>query len=371
MKNRFENFNSGRANFFLLAIITVVMFGSVLKITSSVVVPFTLSVLLAIVATPLVNYLGKFHIPRTVSIFVILFILISVLFFTGVILYSSGRAILTLYPKYEVRIREIYIWIARIFQLPYDSHLSIFDNLWGQIDVRNRVRIMTLSFSNAFLGFLKDAFMVALFMVFLLFEAVFFREKLDSAFEGARAEQIKRIAADVMKQVARYLSIKFVFSGFTGFLIGAGLWLAGLEFAVVWGVLQFVLNFIPNIGSIAVGLAATAFGVVQFWPDPVPMLAVGLIMLIPNVVIGSIIEPKIMGDRLGLSPLVILVSLLIWGWLWGFVGLILAVPMMAIIKIVCENFPMLEPISILLGSRRAAKAAKSGIAKDETADAGA
>jgi len=287
------------------------------------------------------------------------------------VLYSSGRALLALYPKYEARLTDIYIWIARIFDLPYDSHLSFFDNLWGQIGVRNRLRVMTLSFSNGFLLLLKDAFMVALFMVFLLFEAVFFREKLDKAFEGARAEQIKKISSDVMKQVTRYLSIKFVISGITGILVGIGLRIVGLEFAAIWGVIQFIVNFIPNIGSIAVGLAATAFGVIQFWPDPAPMVATGLVMLCLNLIIGSILDPKIMGDNLGLSPLVVLVSLLIWGWLWGFTGLILAVPMMVITKIVCENIPMLEPISILLGSRKAAKAAKSGGEKGETPGDGA
>jgi predicted PurR-regulated permease PerM len=80
------------------------------------------------------------------------------------------------------------------------------------------------------------------------------------------------------------------------------------------------------------------------------------------MILGSILEPKIMGDNLGLSPLVVLLSLMIWGWLWGFTGLILAVPMMVIVKIICENIPMLEPISILLGSRKAvyAKATETG-----------
>ena len=360
MKDRFQHFNSGRANFFLLGIIAVVLLAAVLKITSSVVLPFTIALLLALVITPVVNFLGKFRIPRVVSVFLILIFLVGILVFMGMILYSSGKVLLTLYPKYEARLTEIYVWIARIFELPYDSHLSIFDNLWGQVGVRNRVRLMTFSFSNGFFSFLKDAVMVALFMVFLLSEAVFFREKLDKAFEGSRAEQIKKISSDVMKQVTRYLSIKFVFSAVTGIVVGIGLKIVGLEFAAIWGVIQFVLNFIPNIGSIAVGLGATAFGVIQFWPDPTLMIATGLVMLVTNLVIGSFLEPQIMGDNLGLSPLVVLVSLLIWGWLWGFTGLILAVPMMVITKIICENIPMLEPISILLGSHKAAKAAKSG-----------
>ena len=356
MNDRFQNFNSGRVIFTLMAIITVVVVGAVLKVTSPVLVPFMISVLLAFVTSPLVKLLGNFRIPKVVSVILVLLLLVGSLASIGLVLYRSGLSLIALYPKYEARITEIYIWIARVFELPYDEHLSIIDNIWGQVGVRNRVRVMTLSFSNGFISFLKDAFMVALFMTFILFEAAFFREKLDMAFDGTRALQIKRISADVMTQIAHYLSIKFFISLATGILVGLGLKIVGLEFAVIWGVIQFILNFIPNIGSIAVGVLGTAFAVVQFWPNPAPMIAVFLIILVVNTVLGSILDPKIMGDRLGLSPLVVLVSLLIWGWLWGFAGMILAVPMTAVIKIFCENIPVLEPISIIMGSRKAAKA---------------
>ena len=359
MPDRFQRFNSGRVIFFLLTTITIILVGAVFKITSSVLLPFTISLFLAILTTPLVKFLEKFHIPRFGSILLVLILIIGCLTFMGMFIFSSGRSLITLYPRYEARITEIYIWVARFFELPYDEHLSIFDNIWGQIGVRSRVRVMTLSFSNGFLSFLRDALMVVLFMVFLLFEAVFLKEKLDKAFEGTRAIQIKKIGSDVMLQVTRYLSLKFIISLGTGLVVGIGLWLVGVEFAAVWGIIQFVVNFIPNIGSIAVGAAATAFSLVQFWPNPGPVVMTGLIMLSTNIIIGSIMEPKIMGDRLGLSPFVVLVSLMMWGWIWGFAGLILAVPMTAIIKIVCENIPVLEPISILLGSRKAVMAARS------------
>ena len=359
MKNRYEHFNSGRVNFFLLMTITVIVCAAVLKITSSIIVPFMLSLLLAIVFIPLVKYLAKYNVPRIVSVILVLIILMGGLFFMAVVLYSSGRTLLTLYPKYEARLTEIYIMVSRFFELPYDDTLSFFDNIWGQVGIRSRVRVLTLSFSNAFFLFMRDAFLVAIFMVFLLFEASFFREKLDRAFEGSRAEQIIKISSDLMTQVTRYLSIKFIISVINGLLAGIGLWIIGVEFAVVWGVVQFVLNFIPTIGSIAVGLMATAFALVQFWPAPGPIIATALVMLVVNLVCGYILDPKITGDRLGFSPLVILVSLMLWGYIWGFIGLIIAVPMMAIIKIVCENIPMLEPISILLGSHKVISVSKS------------
>jgi len=360
MKDHFHNFNSGRVIFILVAVITIILFFAVLKVTAAVVLPFTVSVLLALVTNPLVKILMKLRIPRAVSVFLVLMMLLIGLFSMGIVIYTSGRTILTLYPKYEARLSEIYIWMARFFELTYDEHLTFFDNVWGQLGVRSRVRVMTLSFSNGFLNFLKDAVMVAIFMVFLLFEAVFFKEKLDKAFEGTRVIKIKKISLDIMTQVSRYLSIKFFISAANGIILGVGFKIIGVEFAVVWGVLQFVANFIPNFGSITVGVAATAFSLIQFWPSPGPVLATAIVVLSMNIVLSYFIEPKIMGDNLGLSPLVILFSLLIWGWLWGFVGLIISVPMMVIIKIVCENIPVLEPISIMLGSRKATQAVKSG-----------
>jgi predicted PurR-regulated permease PerM len=191
-----------------------------------------------------------------------------------------------------------------------------------------------------------------MFLVFILFEAAHAREKIELAFEDKWAGSIKKISDSVVRQIIRYLSTKFLISLATGLVIGFALHLAGLEFAVVWGLIQFVLNFIPVIGSIAVGVGATLFAVLQFWPDPTPIILVGLIMLGVNQILGNVLEPKIMGDNLGISPLAVLISLSIWGWLWGFAGMILAVPMTVVVKIICENIPVLEPVSVLLGSHR-------------------
>ena len=157
-----------------------------------------------------------------------------------------------------------------------------------------------------------------------------------------------------MNQVARYLSVKFFISLATGILVTVGLSLLRVDFPVVWGVVSFILNFIPNIGSVAAGVGVGIFALVQFWPEPGPIAGSLAIMVGVNMVLGNVLEPKVQGDNLGLSPFVILVSMLAWGWLWGFAGLVLAVPMTVIVKIVCENVPVLEPASIILGSFRAA-----------------
>jgi len=359
MKDRFRSFNSGRANFFLVTIITCILAGAVLKITVTVLLPFTIALLLAFVMYPMVASLEKLRIPRFFSILLAVVFIVAGLYFFGMVLFSSGRTILTLYPKYETRLTEVYAWAAGFFELSYDDQLSFIQNLWAQLGVRSQIRYITIALSNFSIRFLRDAFMVVLFVVFLLIEAAYFREKIDLAFENKRSVKIKKIGVDVMRQVSRYLSIKFFISLVTGAIVACGFSLVGLEFALVWGVIQFILNFIPSIGSIAVGVGSGVFALLQFWPDPVPVILVVVIMLGTNMIIGNFLEPKIMGDNLGLSPIVVLLALMVWGWLWGFAGMILAVPMMVIIKISCENIPYLEPISILLGSRRATMAVKA------------
>ena len=337
----------------MLAFIALVLGGGVLKLTATIILPFTIALLLAFVLYPMVTFLEKLHIPRIISIILSVIIIIAGLGIFGVGLFSSFKTILATYPKYENRLTEIYLSLAEFFDLSYDDRLSFFENLWAQLGVRSQVRIITLSLSNSFIVFLKDAMMVSLFVVFLLIEAGYFKGKVDMAFENHRSGQIQKISVDVIRQVSRYLSIKFVISLVTAMVVAISLNLVGLEFALVWGVIQFILNFIPSIGSITVGVGATLFALLQFWPNAAPIILVALIMLGTNMIIGNVVEPKIMGDNLGLSPIAVLLSLVAWGWLWGFAGMIMAVPMTVIIRIICENLPFLEPVSVILGSRRA------------------
>lgn len=354
MPDRLKNFNSGRSNFYLLGFIALILAGAVLKITAPVLLPFTIAVLLSFVLEPLVFALEKLRIPRIIGILLSILFIGAGLYLIGVILFSSGRTILTLYPKYERRFSEIYSRVAEVFSLPYDEHLTFFQNLWGQLGLRVRVQGLAFQLSEAFLGFLKDAVMVLLFVAFLLLEISHFRDKIELAFEDKLSGRIKKAASDVVNQVARYLTVKFLISLATGVLVTLGLSLLGMDFPVVWGVVSFILNFIPNIGSVAAGAGVGVFALVQFWPEPGPIAGSLAIMVGVNMVLGNVLEPKVQGDNLGLSPFVILVSMLAWGWLWGFAGLVLAVPMTVIVKIVCENVPMLEPVSIILGSFRAA-----------------
>jgi len=364
MRTMPRGFNAGRAVFFLMVFICCFFAGAILKIASSVIMPVTIAVLLAFVMYPLVKGLDKVRCPRFVSVLLIIVIMAAFLWVFGMVLFTSGRMVIAQYPKYESRFTEVYIWAARMFQLPYDESLSFLQNLWGQLGIRTWVYDFTFSFSNIVLKFISNALIVVIFVAFLLLEASYFREKLEAAFED-RSDRFSRMGNDLMNQVSRYLAAKFLISLANGLIFVVAFSLVGLEFAVVWGVMQFFLNFIPTLGSIVAGVVISLFALVQFWPDPTPVIIVVAIVLGVNIILGNILDPKIIGDHVGISPLMILVSLAVWGYLWGFAGMVLAVPMMVIIKIVCENIPIMEPVSILIGSRRSVRAKKTEQEKTE------
>ena len=358
MKNIWKTFHSGRGILFMMIFLCCIIGAAVLKIASSVILPFTISALLAIVMYPIIKALDKLRFPRAISIFVIIILIVVVICLFGVVLFTSAKMIVERLPFYESRFMEIYNWAADIFDLPSDDELTFWQNLWGQQGIRTWVRDFTISFSNTFLTFLSSAVLVILFMVFILLEASHSKIKLDTAFDN-RSERIYKMGDNLMTQVMRYLTAKFFLSLATGLLLTLVFWLIGLEFAIVWGVVAFVLNFIPTLGSIAAGFATSLFALIQFWPNPVPVIIVVSSILAVNMVIGNFLDPKITGEHVGISPLLVLISLGVWGYIWGFAGMILAVPMMVIIKIVCENIPILEPVSILIGSRRSVQAKQS------------
>ncbi len=349
-EEKYRSASFARINLFLMGFIALVFAIGTMKLTSSVVLPLIIAVLLTFVLEPVIVTLEKIKIPRAIGAVVVVLMLAAAVYIVVLVLYQSVKTIVSLYPKYEERFAYLYELIATTFRLPYDQHISLFQNLWGQFGVRAQVQSFALSTSESLIGFMSDTIMVILFVVFLLLEIGHFRSRIETAFAGIMSTRIQRIITDVIKQVARYLSVKFFISLATGVLVGFILSWIGMDFPIIWGVISFILNFIPNIGSIAAGAGVTVFALVQFWPEPSPILGAFFTVLGVNMVLGNIVEPRVQGQNLGLSPFIILVSLSGWGWLWGFSGLVLAVPMTVIVKIICENVPGLEAASIMMSS---------------------
>jgi len=344
--------------FIALLILSVITVAAVLRVTSSVVLPLTIAILVSMVFEPVLEKMNKvLHIPWALGIVIILVAIAIVIWMVAQLIVSSVGTIVATLPKYEERFTLIYEAIAGMLDLPFDAEESVFTNLWNQMGVRSAVQNFLLSLSTGTIGFLKSFVMVLLCALFFLLEMQYLRSKLQAAFMSADEEdnkisqtRVTVMISGIIDQVTRYISTKFFISLLTGVLVYVGLKIMGLDFAVVWAFFAFVLNFIPNFGSIISVASTTIFALLQFYPQWGLVAGVGLYMLLVNFTLGNFIEPRIQGKNLGLSPFVIIASLSLWGWIWGFAGMILGVPMMVIVKIICENFPFLRPVAILLGS---------------------
>jgi predicted PurR-regulated permease PerM len=172
------------------------------------------------------------------------------------------------------------------------------------------------------------------------------KDKLHKALPNA--ENSLDQAGSFMRQVNTYLVIKTTISLFTGLLVGIWLWILGVDFAPLWGLIAALMNFIPNVGSILAAVPAVLLAVVQLGVPDAVLVAAGYIAV--NLLMGNVLEPRFMGNGLGLSPLVVFLSLMIWGWLFGPAGMFLSIPLTMIAKIALEQNPSTRWVAIMLGN---------------------
>jgi predicted PurR-regulated permease PerM len=228
-----------------------------------------------------------------------------------------------------------------------------------------------MSLSSQIISLSSKAVLVLIFTAFMLAEQRGFARKLAAAFPSPVATRISRVIGGITQQVSRYLLLQFLISAATGLCVWIALWAIGVEFALTWGVLAFVLNFIPTIGSIVASIPPVVIALAQYAPDSYwPAVATLIALLAIQMTIGNVISPRLMGDHLNLSPVAVLVSLLFWAWLWGPGGALLSVPVTAAVKIVCDNIQPLSPIGVLLGAgprRRATHGATSPAKANQSA----
>ncbi len=209
------------------------------------------------------------------------------------------------------------------------------------VDFVNRTLRTTTAALSSFL-------VISLIVIFTLFEAATFGPKVRAAFGSAAAEARFSRA---MHEIQHYMGIKTVISLATGLLIGVWVGVLGVEFAVFWGLVAFVLNFIPNLGSIIAAVPTTLLAMVEIGVGRGLLVALGY--LVVNMVIGNFIEPPLLGRRLGLSTLVVVLSLVFWGWVWGPIGMLLSVPLTMVVKILLENTEEFRWVAVLLSDSRA------------------
>ncbi|AHH10160.1 AI-2E family transporter [Borrelia coriaceae] len=328
--------------FYVIALI--VMLIAILKIAQTIFKPLAIAVVLGFLVYPIYTFLKKLKIPRVLIVFVIFFVLFSFSYLVFSFVYYSVTVLMDQVPYYQKQLSFIMVDILAKYKL--DSVII------SNIDFSKYIYPFLTRMSNEIIGFASSLVVLFLLLYFLLSEIHIFDIKVKNAFEQSVSSIFIEVLSTINNQISKYLGIKVFVSCLTGFLVFIGLKLFGQDFPSVWAVLTFVFNFIPSIGSILAVFFIMIAALVQFYPNLNLVLYIFIYNTFVQMLIGNILEPKMQGHRLDLSPFLLLCFLFFWGWLWGIVGLLIAYPFTVIIKVIVDNIPYLKPFSVFLSGSR-------------------
>lgn len=325
-----------------LVIIALISVLYVMSNAARFMIPFAFAFLLSMLLFPIIRFGTRHNIPAMPMVITIMASLIAVLFPLGIFLNSRIQGMVDILPGYYMKLVDIGQTILKRFDLPID--------FWESVNWYNTIGRYVSGMTGFLISWLSTLAMTLVFLVFMLLESPSAEDRLRGAFHGESGEKIVKIAGKIVAQISKYLRTLAVISFATGCCVWGVLSMIGVDFSLAWGVLAFFLNFIPTLGSIAASIPPILVAIVQFYPNWVPVVITAVSLLVIQFTIGNIMTPKIMGDALDLSPVVILISLMCWGLIWGFAGALLSVPIAVMIKIICENVEQLNFIAKMICS---------------------
>lgn len=339
--------NNQRNAIVSVAAAIVIIYG--LQMAKVLLVPFLIAAFLALITVRPMLWLQKRRVPSALAALLIVAALMLILAVVGAILGTSIGDFTAAIPGYQQRLGVItggaIDFIEEKFSLEDsgDTLRQMIDPGWA------------MGFAASILNSLKDVltntFLIIFTMIFILLEASTVGVKIQAAF-GHAATNLQAPRA-FLQNLGRYLGFKTLVSVATGLCAGFLTWSIGLDFPLLWGMLAFLLNYVPTIGSIIAAVPAVLLALVQLGPAEATATAMGFGAI--NVVFGNVVEPRLMGYGVGISPLVVFVGLIFWGWVFGPVGMLLSVPLTMALKLALESSDQTRWIAIFIGSERDAQ----------------
>jgi len=357
--DKMEEYKSSNINYmkltsYFLGFITFVIFVYILIAFKKILIPVTLAVFLTFLFHPLIEYLQKFRIPKWLSLILILFFISGIYYLIGLLVVANFGTFTEKLQTYSENIAVFLQQLLSPFNLTVKEVAQMFNIKTEQFDVSSlfqnlfKAGIIQNLFSS-FSSMMGDFFILLIFWIFMIMGKKQFEERLKSAFKERR-NVIENTINSINNQLQSYIIIKTITSFTTGLIVTIILWLFGIDFAIFWGLLTFILNFIPNIGSIIATLFPIIISILDYGIG-VKTISLAALLVINQNIIGSFIEPHFLGKQMDLSPVFVLFSLIFWGWIWGVAGMFLSVPIAAAMKIFFSNIEPLKPVSILMGRK--------------------
>lgn len=316
-----------------LLILTFIATGIALAFLKPVMVPFILALFLALILTTVINAFKKhLNFPHWLATVTAVLLTGVILFLISLLISSSISQMISNADEYQTKIMQL---VDRVTTSPYFEKHGV--NIKSLIepslkDMAQKVGNTVLGTFNAIIGIFSQSILVFIFVLFLLLG-------------GQQNEERDENWVGVELRIKKYIITKLLISGITGILVGIILSILNVDLALAFGLMAFILNFIPSVGSLIATLLPLP--VVILSPAITPGLAIAAIA-IPGIIqftIGNVIEPKIMGDSIGLNPITILLALIFWGIIWGIVGMFLAVPLAVVLKVIMGNIEYTRDIA--------------------------
>jgi len=329
------------------AAVIVIVYG--LQMAKVVLVPFLIAAFLALITVRPMLWMQRHRVPAILAALIIVFAIMLLLFLVGAIVGSSVAEFTAALPSYQRRLDIIVQGVLQFIAATFDGD----DSLQSLSDMIDPGWAMGLAASilNGLKDVLTNIFLIFFTMIFILLEASTAETKIEAAF--GRSKQSLEAPRVFLSNLGRYLGIKTLVSMVTGMTAGVLTWAIGLDFPLLWAMLAFLLNYVPTIGSIIAAVPAVLLALVQLGVPEATATVIGFAGI--NVLFGNLIEPRLMGYGVGISPLVVFIGLVLWGWIFGPVGMLLSVPLTMTLKLALESDSRTRWMAILLGSERDAQ----------------
>ena len=330
-----------------LAAVVVIVAG--MKAASALIVPFMIATFLALITVRPMLWLQANRVPTVLAALLIVLTILTALTVVGVVVGRSLAAFTAALPAYQQQLQGLMDGAVAFFAQYTDSDQSV--ERVGDLINPGWAMGLAATLLNAVRDIMTNTLLITFTVIFILLEASSFPTKIDAAF-GESARSLTG-ARQFLDDLGRYLGIKTLVSIVTGLLVWLLTWRLGLDFPRLWGMLAFLLNYIPTLGSIIAAVPAVLLALVQLGVPEATATAVGFMAI--NIAFGNFIEPRLMGYGVGISPLIVFVGLIFWGWVFGPVGMLLSVPLSMSLKLALENDERTRWVAVFIGSQRDAQ----------------
>ncbi len=332
---------------FPLATLALVVGGDALHVMQPVLLPFVVALFLSNIFRPLVAFLRSKHVPMGMVLLLVVVLVGAVLFGVSMVAISSVQSLMAAMPRYEAR------W--------NNTLLPGLENLLASSPAAIQVQLHTLKWANivqvsslfgilyagagGFVAVMSGLGLILLFMLFILGGNGLFERKIRGAYPD-RADEINAVIKRIDEKTERYFIAATLINLVSGIISTIILSAFGVDLALLWGLVTFIVCFIPTLGSVFAMALPIVVAFLQFDSISTP-IGVAVTLIAVQFMWGSVVTPRIMGSSLDLSPLLVLISLIFWGWVWGPWGMVLSVPITSMIKIAMESVPATKPLAIL------------------------